>query len=96
MQGKQDTGQTGIFILAAISFSVGLITKEIVQRLIRFSKETINIGNTNDFKNKNVPEIIYTINISKNPVSKGDEHNVTVIVDVLYPDVDEFSVRGKI
>jgi hypothetical protein len=72
MQGKQDTGQTGIFILAVISYSVGLITKEIVQRLIRFSKETIGIGRENDFKNenKNAPEIIYTIDISKNPVSK--------------------------
>jgi hypothetical protein len=38
-QQNISSGQTGIFILAVISFSVGLITQEVVQRLTDFAKK---------------------------------------------------------
>jgi hypothetical protein len=43
VEGQQDTtrGQTGIFILAAISFAIGLVINEAIDRLIRFAKETL-------------------------------------------------------
>jgi hypothetical protein len=37
-QSQSIQGQTGVFILAAISFTVGLITEEIVQYLIKFAR----------------------------------------------------------
>lgn len=51
--GLQDdnSGQTGIFILAVVSFSVGLVTHEIVQYLMDFVKkrfETSKSGNNPD------------------------------------------------
>jgi hypothetical protein len=51
VQGQQGgaQGQTGVFILATISFTVGLITDEVVQVLIRFTKE--RLGGVTESKN---------------------------------------------
>jgi Short C-terminal domain len=43
VQGQQDTtsGETGVFILAAISFAIGLVINEAIERLIKFAKDTL-------------------------------------------------------
>ena len=43
IQGQQQgvQGQTGIFVLAAVSFTIGLVTEEAVEYLISFAKERL-------------------------------------------------------
>jgi hypothetical protein len=43
IQERDDTlsGQTGIFLIAAVSFGVGLITEEVVQYIVRFTGERL-------------------------------------------------------
>jgi hypothetical protein len=43
-------GQTGIFILATISFGVGLVTDEVVENLRRFTKDRLGSGSDNKEK----------------------------------------------
>jgi hypothetical protein len=51
-EGQQDTmrGQTGVFILAAISFAIGLVTNEAIERLIKFAKDTLGGGKRDESK----------------------------------------------
>ena len=51
-EGQQDTmrGQTGVFILAAISFAIGLVTNEAIERLIKFAKDTLGGGKQDESK----------------------------------------------
>jgi hypothetical protein len=51
-EGQQDTmrGQTGVFILAAISFAIGLVINEAIERLIKFAKDTLGGGKRDDSK----------------------------------------------
>jgi hypothetical protein len=45
LQGQQQSvqGQTGIFVLAAVSFTIGLVTEEAVEYLIAFIKERLGL-----------------------------------------------------
>jgi hypothetical protein len=40
-QAVQGQIQTGVFVLAAVSFTVGLVTEEVVQSLIKFTREKL-------------------------------------------------------
>jgi hypothetical protein len=57
IQGQQQnaSGQTGIFVLSAVSFTIGLVTDEAISYLINFIRDRLGmqkIDSTNDQKNK--------------------------------------------
>ena len=49
LEGHQNgtQGQSGIFILAAVSFTVGLVTNEVVQYLSNFVKKRLGNNQSN-------------------------------------------------
>jgi hypothetical protein len=96
VQGQQEgaQGQTGVFILATISFTVGLITDEVVQVLIRFTKERVG-GVT---ESKKLIKLIKPrlIKVTKNPVRDGDEQTVEVIASNKDSDIDDAIIKGTV
>ena len=66
-QGVQ--GQTGIFLLAAISFTIGLVTDEVIRMLIRFTSD--RLGSRTD-QEKNDKSILFVdVSVSKDRIEPG-------------------------
>lgn len=95
IQGQQvdvpGQGQTGIFILATISFTVGLITDEVIQILTRFTKDRLGI----ETENKKILKPSQ-INVAKNPVKKGEEQTIEIIISNKDGNIDDAIVKGKV
>jgi hypothetical protein len=93
VQGQQGEvqGQTGVFILATISFTVGLITDEVVQVLIRFTKE--RLGGVTESKKLIKPTLI---KVAKNPVKNGDQQTLEVKASNKDSDIDDAIIKGTV
>jgi hypothetical protein len=95
VEDQQDTtrGQTGIFILAAISFTIGLVTNEAIQLLINFAKDRFG-GVRDDALSK--PDISLGVEDIKNPILQGEDQKVTITVTHNGSAVEEALIKATV
>jgi hypothetical protein len=86
-------GQTGIFILATISFTIGLVTNESIQLLINFTKD--RFGRIRDDVSTK-PELSISIEDIQNPIIHGEEQKVTVGVNHNGSAIEEALIRATV
>ena len=74
-QQNGNNGHTGIFILAVVSFSVGLVTNEIVQYLINFVKERFQSSELviNSIEQNEKPSLLIECQILYNIAESGKQ-----------------------
>ncbi len=98
-QANGNNGQTGVFILAAVSFTVGLVTNEIVQYLIDFVKKRFGISSsTPKLCNDKRSKLLVKSQTAKNPISLGDVQYITANVydEDLGNSVSNANIKGII
>jgi hypothetical protein len=97
IEGKQGVqGQTGIFILAAISFTIGLVTDEVIRMLIRFTRDRLGSKTDEEKTDKSISFV--DVRVSKDPIMLGENQTLTVIVSStdLRKKISNSAVRGEI
>ena len=81
LHGKQaSNGQAGIFILGAVSFTVGLVTEEVVQLLTNFVKGRLGIANEQESKKLAKSTLSVLSTVQNNPIVRGNNQVIKIIV----------------
>ncbi|HZI71973.1 MAG TPA: hypothetical protein VFD60_12515 [Nitrososphaeraceae archaeon] len=92
-------GQAGIFILGAVSFTVGLVTDEVVQLLTNFVKERLGLAKEQqDSKKLGKSTLSAVSTVKNNPVSRGNKQAITILVsdDKTKESIPNASIHGTV
>lgn len=90
---EEDENQSGLFILAAISITVGLVTNEAIQLLVNFAKD--RFGRVEEEAAPNL-QLSFDISDLKNPISRGQEQKITIAVFHEESAVEGAIVKGRV
>ena len=89
--GNNDS-QSGLFILAAISITVGLVTNEAIQVLVNFAKD--RFGRVEE-ETSLQQQLSFDINDLKSPVNRNSEQTFTLAVLHDGSPIEDAIVKGK-